>query len=50
MAAHRLWSNWLREGRVRKIAIVAEKVEETRTASGLERIVSHDHRRRCIRR
>jgi hypothetical protein len=50
MAAHRLWSNWLREGRVRKIAIVAEKVEATRTASGLERIVSHDHRRRCIRR
>jgi SAM-dependent methyltransferase len=27
MAAHRLWSDWLREGRVRKVAIVAEKVE-----------------------
>ncbi len=26
LAAHRLWSDWLREGRVRKIAIVAEKV------------------------
>jgi SAM-dependent methyltransferase len=34
MAAHRLWSDWLREGRVRKVAIVAEKVEATRTASG----------------
>jgi len=27
LAAHRLWSHWLREGRVRKIAFVAEKVE-----------------------
>jgi hypothetical protein len=26
MGAHRLWSDWLREGRVRKLAIVAEKV------------------------
>jgi hypothetical protein len=26
MAAHRLWSDWLCEGRVRKVAIVAEKV------------------------
>jgi SAM-dependent methyltransferase len=25
LAAHRLWSDWLREGRVRKIAVVAEK-------------------------
>ena len=25
LAAHRLWSEWLREGRVRKIAFVAEK-------------------------
>jgi hypothetical protein len=25
MAAHRLWSDWLREGRVRKLAVVAEK-------------------------
>ena len=25
LAAHRLWSEWLREGRVRKIALVAEK-------------------------
>ncbi len=23
--AHRLWSDWLREGRVRKFAVVAEK-------------------------
>jgi SAM-dependent methyltransferase len=27
LAAHRLWSDWLREGRVRKIALVAEKAE-----------------------
>jgi SAM-dependent methyltransferase len=27
MAAHGLWSRWLREGRVRKIALVAEKTE-----------------------
>ena len=26
LAAHRLWSHWLRHGRVRKIAVVAEKV------------------------
>jgi SAM-dependent methyltransferase len=26
LAAHRLWSDWLREGRVRKFAVVAEKV------------------------
>jgi sarcosine/dimethylglycine N-methyltransferase len=25
LAAHRLWSRWLREGRVRKLAFVAEK-------------------------
>jgi SAM-dependent methyltransferase len=27
LAAHRLWSDWLREGRVRKLAFVAEKTE-----------------------
>jgi SAM-dependent methyltransferase len=27
VAAHRLWSDWLRTGRVRKIAVVAEKTE-----------------------
>jgi len=27
LAAHRLWSDWLREGRVRKFACVAEKVQ-----------------------
>ena len=27
LAAHRLWSDWLREGRVRKIAFVAEKAK-----------------------
>ncbi len=26
VAAHLLWSRWLREGRVRKLAVVAEKV------------------------
>jgi hypothetical protein len=28
LAAHRLWSDWLREGRVRKIAFVAEKMAD----------------------
>jgi ubiquinone/menaquinone biosynthesis C-methylase UbiE len=27
LAAHRLWSDWLREGRVRKFAVMAEKTE-----------------------
>jgi SAM-dependent methyltransferase len=27
LAAHRLWSEWLREGRVRKLAFVAERME-----------------------
>ena len=27
LAAHQLWSDWLREGRVRKIAFVAEKID-----------------------
>jgi SAM-dependent methyltransferase len=27
LAAHRLWSDWLREGRVRKLAFVGEKME-----------------------
>jgi SAM-dependent methyltransferase len=31
LAAHRLWSDWLREGRVRKIAFVAEKTDTSRT-------------------
>jgi hypothetical protein len=30
LAAHRLWSHWLREGRVRKIAFIAEKTETAR--------------------
>ena len=30
LASHRLWSDWLREGRVRKIAFVAEKTDTTR--------------------
>jgi SAM-dependent methyltransferase len=30
LAAHRLWSEWLREGRVRKIAVVAEKTETSK--------------------
>jgi SAM-dependent methyltransferase len=33
LAAHRLWSSWLRTGRVRKLAIVAEKVETPRMIS-----------------
>jgi SAM-dependent methyltransferase len=31
LATHRLWSDWLREGRVRKIAFVAEKTETAST-------------------
>jgi SAM-dependent methyltransferase len=31
LAAHRLWSDWLREGRVRKFAFVAEKTKTPRT-------------------
>jgi SAM-dependent methyltransferase len=34
MAAHRVWSDWLGQGRVRKLAMVAEKVEATPTATG----------------
>jgi SAM-dependent methyltransferase len=33
LAAHRLWSDWLREGRVRKLAFVAEKTETPRTTA-----------------
>jgi hypothetical protein len=33
LAAHRLWSDWLRKGRVRKIAFVAEKTRRTATAA-----------------
>ena len=37
LAAHRLWSDWLREGRIRKIALVAEKRETSRmTVAGVE--------------
>ena len=31
LTAHRLWSDWLREGRVRKFAFVAEKSQTPRT-------------------
>jgi SAM-dependent methyltransferase len=34
LAAHRLWSDWLREGRVRKFAFVAEKTETPGTTVG----------------
>lgn len=33
LAAHRLWSEWLRNGRVRKLALVAEKARTPRPAS-----------------
>jgi SAM-dependent methyltransferase len=29
LAAHRLWRDWLREGRVRKLALVAEKLQRS---------------------
>jgi hypothetical protein len=35
LAAHRLWSDWLGEGRVRKIAFVAEKTETPRTVTAV---------------
>ena len=34
LAAHRLWSDWLRDGRVRKFAVVAEKVGPARGDDG----------------
>lgn len=34
LAAHRLWSEWLREGRVRKLALVAEKADVGAVAGG----------------
>jgi SAM-dependent methyltransferase len=37
LAAHRLWSDWLREGRVRKFAFVAEKMEAPRTIGASRR-------------
>jgi SAM-dependent methyltransferase len=35
LVAHRLWSTWLREGRVRKIAVVAEKTGMPGTSARL---------------
>ena len=32
LAAHRLWSHWLREGRVRKFALVAERIGTSASA------------------
>jgi SAM-dependent methyltransferase len=34
LAAHRLWSEWIREGRVRKLAFVAEKARTPGTTVG----------------
>jgi sarcosine/dimethylglycine N-methyltransferase len=36
MAAHQLWSTWLREGRVRKFAVVAERSATTVSGSQLQ--------------
>ena len=35
LTAHRLWSEWLRDGRVRKISFVAEKTQTPRRTAGL---------------
>ena len=43
LAAHRLWSEWLREGRVRKLAFVAEK---TRMPSTTRPDIAAPHRSR----
>jgi SAM-dependent methyltransferase len=37
LAAHRLWSDWLREGRLRKLAFVAEKTGKPRVSSSRDR-------------
>jgi hypothetical protein len=37
LGAHRLWSDWLRKGRVRKLAIVAEKTEMARSPATIPR-------------
>jgi hypothetical protein len=34
LAAHRLWSDWLREGRVRKLAFVVEKTDRRGVTAG----------------
>ena len=44
LAAHRLWSEWLRNGRVRKIALVAEKTETPHAShhgTGVDRLRPH---------
>jgi SAM-dependent methyltransferase len=47
LSAHRLWSDWLREGRVRKFAFVAEKTETHSPGSGdARRRSAQDHRLR----
>jgi sarcosine/dimethylglycine N-methyltransferase len=48
LVAHRLWSNWLREGRIRKLAFVAEKTDTGcwRGATASPRSRSSDLQRR----
>jgi hypothetical protein len=41
LAAHRLWSDWLRDGRVRKIALVAEKTRTPSTTVADSRPLHH---------
>jgi hypothetical protein len=42
LTAHRLWSAWLREGRVRKIAAVAAKIETPGTTATNVAVSHHD--------
>ena len=50
LAAHRLWSDWLREGRVRKIALVADKTPSAEAdAAGVSPRRSRPGRRRSGR-
>jgi hypothetical protein len=56
LAAHQIWSDWLLEGRVRKIAFVAEKSETPlTTAADISdtgatcRPMGRDPRRGCLR-
>jgi SAM-dependent methyltransferase len=50
LAAHRLWSDWLRDGRVRKIALVAEKTETPRRVAFPGNAVAEETRSECARR
>ena len=49
LVAHRLWSHWIREGRVRKLAFVAEKAGTSRKQGRHEREPLVAQRRHGVR-